>query len=148
MFARGLHPQKTVENWGSLLKNNISAQVTLFFSPTDSPNTFLFLHTPQMFPLYAWLAHLIISNPPRQFPNNVSFIRFLYFCTLQCHLPTCQPDCHQILLLLSLCLSALFFIVRRNCLPVLCLVCLTCIVSVRLYVFTHCTWQPHLSAKY
>lgn len=53
-------------------------------SPTDSPNTFLFLHTPQTrHSLYAWLTHPIISNSPRQFPNNVSFIPFLYVCNLQ-----------------------------------------------------------------
>lgn len=83
-------------------------------SPTDSPNTFLFLHTPQTrHSLYAWLTHPIISNSPRQFPNNVSFIPFLYVCNLQ----------SAIYVLVSLTVNSFssylpvctFLIVRKNC---------------------------------
>lgn len=57
--------------------------------------------------------------------------------------------CLSLLFLSHLSLSDCTFpIVRKNCLLVLCLVCLACIVSVRLTVFAHSIWQPHLSAKY
>lgn len=105
--------------------------LTLFLSLSSYTRIFLFL-------LYAWLAHLIISNPPRQFPNNVVYpfsmcLQSAIYLTVS--LSVFSSSSLSVYICLPPCLHFLYC--EEECLPVLCLVCLACIVSVRLTVFTH-----------
>ena len=68
IFSQVSEKQYLCTNTTSLFPSRLSQH----FPPTSHTKIW-------MFSLYARLAHLIISNPPRQFPNNVPFIP----CTLQ-----------------------------------------------------------------